>query len=128
MPGSSRESGIVLREESAVAYEYVLGLLNSRVVDFYLRSLSSPFRGAYFAYSRQYIERMPIPLPKSTHERRRHDEIVERVREILRLYRDLGQARTACERDAVEREIAAVDAAIDGLASDVFGLFGLRDH
>jgi hypothetical protein len=61
--------GITLKENIGVSYEYVLGLLNSQILDFYLKSISTPFRGGYYAYNRQYIEQIPIYIaPKSESE------------------------------------------------------------
>ncbi|MCP5499275.1 MAG: Eco57I restriction-modification methylase domain-containing protein [Leptospiraceae bacterium] len=55
--------GITIKEEFQISYEYLLGLLNSKLLDSYLQSYSSPFRGGYFAYNRQYIEKLPIYIP-----------------------------------------------------------------
>lgn len=37
-------------------------MLNSRVCDFIIRYTSSVFEGEFFAYNRQYIEPLPIPI------------------------------------------------------------------
>jgi len=52
--------GVTLKEEVPMSYEYVLGLLNSKLLDAYLKTFSSPFQHGYYAYNRQYIERLPI--------------------------------------------------------------------
>ena len=60
--------GIVLKEGAGLSYCFVLGLLNSAIADFVLKRISTPFRGGYFAYSRQFIE--PTPIPNSTDSQR----------------------------------------------------------
>lgn len=35
-------------------------LLNSRLLDFYLKKVSTNFQGGYFAANKQYIEQLPI--------------------------------------------------------------------
>ena len=52
--------GITLKPDEQMAYEYILGLLNSNLLDYFLKSFSSPFSGGYYAYNRQYIEQLPI--------------------------------------------------------------------
>ena len=52
--------GITLKEDSEMEYEFLLGLLNSKLLGFFHKKISSPFRGGYYAYSRQYIEQLPI--------------------------------------------------------------------
>jgi hypothetical protein len=61
--------GIVLKEGTGLSYQFVLGLLNSKIADFVLKRISTPFRGGYFAYSRQFIE--PTPIPVSAEAQRR---------------------------------------------------------
>jgi hypothetical protein len=56
---------------------YLLGLLNSAVVeDFYL-TISAQVRGGYVRFFRQYVERIPIPLADLP-ERRPIDELVQK--------------------------------------------------
>jgi hypothetical protein len=80
---------------------YVLGLLNSRLLDFYLKSISSPFRHGYYAYNKQYIERLPICQINFADptEKQQHDEIVALVDEMLQLQKDYAQA----EREKEDR-------------------------
>jgi len=41
--------------------KYLLGLLNSKIVCFYLDTLVSKMRGGYFSMSKIYVEQLPIP-------------------------------------------------------------------
>jgi type I restriction-modification system DNA methylase subunit len=36
-------------------------LLNSHVSDYFMRKISSPFRGGYWSYGKRFIEQLPIP-------------------------------------------------------------------
>jgi adenine-specific DNA-methyltransferase len=40
---------------------YLLGLLNSKVLDFVMHSISAARRGGYFEYKPMYLEQLPIP-------------------------------------------------------------------
>jgi len=40
---------------------YLQALLNSRLLDFYLYQISTPFRGGYWSYGKRFIEQLPIP-------------------------------------------------------------------
>jgi hypothetical protein len=114
--------GITLNLGEKIAYEYVLGLLNSKLLDSYLKSFSSPFSGGYFAYNRQYIEQIPIyPIDLSKpEEKSRHDRIVVLVNQIIGLNKQT--ARTPQEQEGLKREIAATDAEIDRLVYELYGL------
>lgn len=117
--------GITLKP-CAESVLYILGLLNSRLLDFYLKSISSPFRQGYYAYNKQYIERLPIRRINfaDTAEKQQHDKIVARVDEMLQLQKDY--AATAREKlpkaDALKRRIDEVDAEIDQIVYQLYGL------
>jgi hypothetical protein len=52
--------GIVLKQTVSVGVDYVLSLLNSRLLDFCLKQLNSLLRGGYIRVFTQYLE--PLPL------------------------------------------------------------------
>ncbi len=72
-------------DEKFGSYEYICALLNSRVLDFYLKQVSTNFHGGYFAANKQYIEQLPIrTINFSDHsDQQRHREIVTLVGYIL---------------------------------------------
>jgi len=116
--------GITLKPSSRMAYEYVLGLLNSRLLDLFLKSRSSPFSGGYYAYNRQYIEQLPMrPIDfGDPADAGRHARMVALVEGMLALHRRLAAARTPDERTRLERQIAATDREIDLLVYELYGL------
>ena len=67
--GGSGGYGLQLKDDSEEARFYLLGVLNSRPVEFYLHLISTKFRGGFFAYNRQYLE--PLPIPDGTPESRK---------------------------------------------------------
>lgn len=46
--------------------EYLVAILNSKVVDFFYRNLTSSIRGGYLRFIRQYLEQIPIPKNTDT--------------------------------------------------------------
>jgi hypothetical protein len=61
--GNAGGYGIQLKREieSDENYYYILGVLNSRPVEFYHHLISTPFRGGFFSYGRRFLEPLPIP-------------------------------------------------------------------
>ena len=43
---------------------YLLAVLNSKLADYYIRSLRVTRNGGYFEYKPMFIEKLPIPLPE----------------------------------------------------------------
>lgn len=79
--GNAGGYGITLKEGSN--YHYVLGLLNSSVLEFYLKKISTIFRGGFYSYGRRFIEKLPIYLSQTKAEQTLSDEITKNVEQIL---------------------------------------------
>jgi hypothetical protein len=92
--------GINLFKSTEVAMEYILGVLNSSLLDWLLKKTSSRFHSGYYSYNKQYIEPLPIRTIQSsrTEETSVHDQIVDLVSHVLDLQRRLAQTKTDHER------------------------------
>jgi hypothetical protein len=76
--------GITLKMDAQESPAYLLGLLNSRLLDYYLKQVSTTMRGGYFRYFTQFIEQLPIRRidRKNRREAKLEKEIVEHVESI----------------------------------------------
>ncbi len=116
--------GIILQDWCPLSYQYLLGLLNSSSLDFYLKQITTPFRGGYYAYSRQYIEQLPIRIidfddPKDV---ARHEKMVVLVECMLDLHKKLAAAEIPDDKELYERQIESTDHQIDALVYELYGL------
>jgi TaqI-like C-terminal specificity domain len=102
----------------------LLGLLNSNLLDTYLKSFSSRFSGGYYAYNRQYIEKLPIHAIdfSDPQDVARHDHMVSLVDSMLSLHKQVKEAHTPHEQTALQRQIEATDEQIDALVYELYGL------
>ena len=71
-PMASGGFTITLAANCPLRPEYVLGLLNSRLLFWNLQQMSNIFRGGWITCTKQYFGKLPIANPDKT----RHDEIV----------------------------------------------------
>jgi len=110
----------------AFDYSYLCGLLNSRLLDYYLKHVSTNFRGGYVAANKQYIEQLPIRTINFSDpaDKQKHGAVVGLVETMLLLHEQKAIADPS-ERAHLEREIAATDAQIDRL---VYRLYGLTEE
>lgn len=85
--------GITSRE-NAGSLEYLCALLNSPLLDFYFKQISTNFVGGYFAANKQYIEHLPIRVINFADQgdKKRHAKIVDLVRELQNTKRSWTQA------------------------------------
>ena len=116
--------GITLKPTTKESYRYVLALLNSRLLDTIVKSVSSPFANGYYAYNRQYIEQLPIrTIDFSTPaDRARHDKLVGLVDKMLALTPKLRGATSESEKTALQNAVTTTDAEIDRLVYELYGL------
>ena len=117
--------GITLKDEyQSLTYFYILGLLNSKLLDWFLKQTSSPYRGGYYSYNRQYIENIPIYLIDFSNpaEKAQHDKLVALVERMLELQKKYHEVRMEPDKELYERQIKTVDAQIDRMVYDLYGL------
>ena len=89
----------------------LLGLLNSRLAEEFIMNTSPYVQGRYYNYSKTYIEKIPVKLPKTDREIKIAKEIIARVKEIIKN-----------KRKNKEAETASIEAEIDRLVFDLYGV------
>ena len=114
----------ITSDESKGSYFYLCGLLNSRLLNFVLKQVSTTFHGGYFAANKQYIEQLPIRTIDFNEraEKSAHDKIVALVESMLALHKSLALAQSPVEKERLEKQIKSTDEGIDKLVYDLYGL------
>jgi adenine-specific DNA-methyltransferase len=108
--------GITLDPRAELSPLFVLGVLNSRLSDYFLHKVSTPFRGGYIALNRQYIEQLPIPSA-ATHQQ----ATVERlVRYVLWLYDQPSVANSDSKRPLDPAVASFYEQVINALVYELF--------
>jgi type I restriction-modification system DNA methylase subunit len=69
-------------------YKFILGLLNSRVLEYFLKHISPVHEGGFYLYIKQYLEEFPIVLPNNKKKKEMMDKIVNKVETI---FQQIGQ-------------------------------------
>ena len=75
--------------------QYAVGVLNSKLIEFYLKQIATYRRGKWFEFFPQYLARLPIRLPKTAEEKLCANDIVESVKRILAMSARLGRSEEA---------------------------------
>jgi type I restriction-modification system DNA methylase subunit len=107
---------------------YLLALLNSKVVWFFLKNtcsvLGDPNKGGRLLQQKIYIDQIPIrtvDLGKAE-DKKIHDDLVALVNNMLDLHEQVQMASFDSEKEPIQRQIAATDKKIDGLVYKLYGL------
>ena len=98
--------GITLKADAKESSAYLLGLLNSRLLDYYLKQVSTTMRGGYFRYFTQFIEQLPIKRidPKNKREVKLEKEIVKCVEAIQAAHKQRLNLPDALHRKIVHSQ------------------------
>lgn len=109
---------------------YLLGLLNSKLGEFYFKRTCAGLEGkneTYLRFFGQYLKGFPVAVidTENAADRARHDKMVKLVESMLKLHEQLAAAKTAHDKILIQRQIDATDRQIDAL---VYELYGLTDE
>ena len=115
---------ITVASSHGLSLNYVLGLLNSRLLFWRLRSISNLFRGGWITCTKQYVETLPIHVINFSEpaDKARHDKMVQLVESMLALHKHKAAAKTQADQELYQRQIEATDREIDTLVYELYGL------
>ena len=107
--------------------KYFLGLLNSKVLNYFYQSLNPEKGEALARVKKQHIIRLSIyPIDFSNYiEKSKHDNIVKLVTNLLDLNMKKNTLISSLKRNKVEEEIEVTTEKIDEL---VYKLYGISEN
>ena len=114
-------ANIILKENCLYDLKFILGLFNSRLINFWYKGHFPNVNINPNDFRRLPIRR--INFSDKT-DKATHDRMVTLVEQMLELHKKLAAARTPQEKTALERQIASTDTQIDRLVYDLYGLTG----
>jgi len=77
------DSCVAIIPKKSVDMKYLLGILNSKLMFLIITKMSTFVQGRYYSFTRVYLERLPIKLPKTKEDEKIALEIIKRVEKIL---------------------------------------------
>jgi len=106
---------------------YLLGLLNSRLGQFYFSDVCAGLEGGGSTYLRffgQYLEGFPVRNINFSDpdEKACHDRMVKLVEQMQTFHKQLVAAKTPDDKIRLQRQIDATDQQIDHLLYELYGL------
>jgi hypothetical protein len=102
--------------------KYLLGLFNSQLMMFFFRTTIPKLRGDFYEPGYVFMKNFPVHIIdfNNPDDVLQHDRMVFLVERMLELHKRHPQ--TPQERDQLQREIAATDAAINRLVYELYDL------
>ena len=104
----------IKKTSNMVDNRYFLGILNSKLLWFYLKNTGDVLRGGYFTFKSQYLKSFHIPYPSKSVEK----TIVDKVSMILNLHEKSLEQKTRNQIYEIEKDLNNL----------VYDLYQLDDH
>ncbi len=74
---------IIKKLNSEINLKYLLGILNSTLLEFFFKQTASIKQGNYFEYRSQYLNLLPIKIPNIPLEKNIETQIIQKVNQII---------------------------------------------
>jgi hypothetical protein len=115
---------LVLPEHSR---EYVLGLLNSSLLDWVVKQTATQMRGGWYSFEARFIRELPIRVCNlgNKADKARHDKMVELVTRMMELKKQQARApkkQSPSAKQLLDQKLAITDQQIDQLVYELYGL------
>ncbi len=105
----------------------LLGILNSRLVNFYFQNVynGNRLQGGYLRIGPPQLKTTPMPMVESVKEEKTSGTIIQKVDELSRLYRKHLQTKLQYKEEQIQLQIDVLEKQID---SHVYELYGVGEE
>ena len=114
--------GLSINEKLTVDPFYLVGLLNSQLLDYLTKKVSTRFSGGFFAYNKQYIESLPIIRPTDDSQNGLKDQIAALSSKIMRLNQAANTISDLSRIELLKREAAIYEEKIDEIVYELYAV------
>jgi len=124
--GNGPYYGVSLKPDQVISEFFLQGVLNSKLMDLFVKNWSSVFRAGYYSYGKEFIEKLPmvdLDLTKDS-DKRLHDQIVRVVGRLRDLEKQLENARIPAKKGMLTSQARLL---VDELDEAVYDLYSLTD-
>lgn len=128
--GGTAGEVMVVNPQDGYSLEFIMGLLNQRAIEFFLRKRGSPFRGGYYSRGSAVLADVPVPvldLAGNAAHIAAHDDIVRDVRTIMALKASLASASGRAV-NLLQRQLHAAATSLELRFDALWGFTGQMRH
>jgi len=113
------DTTIIVKRDEKINHLYLLGLLNSKLMNFYVL-VTGKKKGTTYEYFADYLKKLPIRVVQES----KQQHIIELVDKMLYLNKRLNETddKETDERAKIEEEIKKTDEKIDELVYQIYGI------
>jgi hypothetical protein len=111
---SNDKTSIIVHSEP----KFLLGIMNSKIIDYFVQSIASTKQGGYYEYKPMYVSKIPVYDEINPNR----DKIIQAVDSMLESQKQLQTAKSDSDRKILQQKIDAIDKQIDRLVYKLYGL------
>lgn len=100
---------------------FILGLINSKLLFWYLAKISNVFRGGWITCTKQYFAQLPIKIITEKNKTL-HDQIVTLVSQMIDSKKQLATAMIDSDKNFLQNKCSSLDRQIDNLVYQLYEL------
>jgi type I restriction-modification system DNA methylase subunit len=121
------ESTIYITTSNKINLKYLLGVLNSKALTFYLKQKLITNAQGFPQILMGQLDQLPIPNinTKSKTQKQQHDTIIKNVDNLLQLHKQLLESTSQSQTTSIKRKIEFFTDEID---KTVFSLYGIKEE
>lgn len=114
--------GLEKKDDIRESLFYIQAVLNYRVIESIVKSKASKFRGDYYSHGKQFIAQLPIYRINfdDSKEVKIHDEIVDVVKNLMKLKNKRDEQQIKPQKETYERLIQIEEEKLDVLISKLY--------
>jgi len=126
--GGGGGGGYAIIPSINIDLNYLCGLLNSKLLDTFLKTITTRFHSGWYAYSKLYLKQIPIKLASSSKDKKLAEQISLYVKKIIKIKSDLNTNKLSDrESERLERGIEANESLIDELVCKLYKVEKIPD-
>lgn len=111
--------GIILNDKNKAFEKYILGVLNSNLLDFVFKSGSGTLSGGYFSYQTKYLSDLPIKIPK---DKTLISSVVKNVDDLIEFNRELAISTQQSQINQLQNRIDYSEQKLNEIVYQIYGL------
>ncbi len=101
---------------------YILALINSKLLFWFLKSISNEFRSGWITCTKQYMSKLPIKLCNTQQDIEIKEKLEKNVAELINLYKEYTKSITHNDKKKYQQKIELIDNQIDQMVYNLYGL------
>jgi len=111
--------GVILNDKHKPLEKFILGILNSKLLDFIFKASSGTLSGGYYSYQTKYLSELPIKIPK---DKSVIETVVKNVETLIEINKELANTKLQNRIDQLDLKILHYENKLNDIVYQLYDL------